>query len=126
MKTDERAIAELIASWHERTRKGDVDGVLELMTDDVVFTVVGRPPFGKQEFAETSRQIQGKVQSTYELLEVTVRGDTGWSRVRLQVNMTRPDGKEVQRDGYAMSLYVKAADGRWRLARDANLLPSPS
>jgi uncharacterized protein (TIGR02246 family) len=126
MQADERAIAELIERWHELSLRGDVDGVLELMTDDVVFTVVGRPPFGKQEFAEASRQIRGgDLQSQHELLELTVRGDLAWSRVRLQVAMTGPDGKRSQREGYAMSIYVKGADGRWQLTRDANLLGPP-
>jgi uncharacterized protein (TIGR02246 family) len=126
MTTDERAIAELIRIWHERSQQGDVEGVLELMTEDVVFSVVGRPPFGKQEFAEASRQMLGaKLHSEHELLEVTVRGDTAWSRVRLQVSATGPDGKQARREGYAMSIHVKTADGRWLLARDANLLGPP-
>jgi len=28
----------------------------------------------------------------------------------------------VRRHGYTLTLYRKGADGRWRLARDANLL----
>jgi hypothetical protein len=34
-------------------------GVLDLMTDDIVFIVPDREPFGKQEFAATSRSRRG-------------------------------------------------------------------
>ena len=123
MNADEQTIEQLIARWHEYSERGDVDRVLELMTDDVVFTVVGRPPFGKSEFAAASRQMQGmKLETEHHLEEVTVRGDSAWSRVRLSVTVTAADGKRVHREGYTLSIYVKTADGRWLLARDANLL----
>jgi uncharacterized protein (TIGR02246 family) len=126
MNEDERKIRELITSWNELTKTGDVDRVLELMSDDVVFTVVGRPPFGKQEFAEASRQMRGmKLDAESEVLEVTVRGETAWSRVRLRVAMTQPEGKVVRREGYVMSIYAKQPAGRWQLVRDANLLGPP-
>ena len=127
MHDDEQAIRGLIESWHQRSRDGDVDGVLELMTDDVVFTVVGRPPFGKQEFAEGSRKMKGlKLDSQGEIVEVVVRGDTAWSRVHLRVAMTMPDGKSVRREGYALSILTKRADGKWLVTRDANLLGPPA
>jgi len=125
METDERAIRDLIASWNAYSQSGDVDRVLELMTDDVVFTVVGRPAFGKREFAESTRQMPGlNLKAHADVLEVVVRGDTAWSRVHLQVDMTSGDGKTQRREGDAMSVYVKH-QGRWRLARDANLLGPP-
>jgi uncharacterized protein (TIGR02246 family) len=123
MNEDERKIRELIASWNELTRKGEVERVLELMSDDVVFTVVGRPPFGKQEFAEASRQMRGlKIDARSEVLEVTVRSEAAWSRVQLRVAMTQPDGRVVHREGYVMSIYAKQPSGQWLLVRDANLL----
>lgn len=126
MNEDERKIRELVASWNELTRIGDVDRVLELMSDDVVFTVVGRAPFGKAEFAQASQQMRGmKIDAQGEVLEVTVRGDTAWSRVRLRVDVTQPDGKAVQREGYVMSIYAKQPGGNWLLVRDANLLGPP-
>ena len=35
---------------------------------------------------------------------------------------TPPAGEPVHRSGYTLTLLRKGADGRWRLARDANLL----
>lgn len=123
MQSDERAIRELISRWQESTRRGDVDDVLPLMTDDVVFSVVGREPFGKAEFAAASKQMQGtRFEIEQEVLEVTLRGDTAWARSHLMVSMTSPEGKELRRDGHTLSVFVKGSDGAWRLARDANLL----
>ena len=44
MSTDEQAIRDLIASWHRATAAGDVETVLTLMAEDVVFLVAGHPP----------------------------------------------------------------------------------
>ena len=51
MTNDERAIRELIATWMDASQKGDLQTVLGLMADDVVFMVPGREPFGKEAFA---------------------------------------------------------------------------
>ena len=39
MTDDERAIRELVATWMTASQAGDIDTVLGLMTDDVVFMV---------------------------------------------------------------------------------------
>ena len=36
--------------------------------------------------------------------------------------MTPPGGKPMRRAGYTLTILRKEADGRWLLARDANLL----
>ena len=46
MTDDERQIRDLVESWMARSGAGDVEGVLALMTDDVIFMTPGRPPFG--------------------------------------------------------------------------------
>ena len=38
MTSDEQAIRRLVALWHSATAAGDVDTVLGLMADDVVFS----------------------------------------------------------------------------------------
>jgi uncharacterized protein (TIGR02246 family) len=62
---DEAAIRALVSTWMEATRTGDTAKVLELMADDVVFLVAGRPPFGKREFeAATTAQAARRCGST--------------------------------------------------------------
>jgi uncharacterized protein (TIGR02246 family) len=123
MSEDERAIRDLVATWMGASESGDVDTVIGLMTDDVVFMVPGREPFGKQEFAAAARDMQGvHMQGTSEIRELKVLGDWAYLRGYLQVSMTPPGGNTVQRTGYTLTILRKEADGQWRLARDANLL----
>jgi uncharacterized protein (TIGR02246 family) len=44
MIPDEQAIRTLVSLWHTATAAGDVDTVLTLMAEDVVFLVPGHPP----------------------------------------------------------------------------------
>jgi len=46
MNDDERAIRNLVDTWISATRAGDIETVLDLMADDVIFTVAGQKPFG--------------------------------------------------------------------------------
>jgi uncharacterized protein (TIGR02246 family) len=120
---DEQRIREAIERWMQATRGGDVDATLALMTDDVIFTVAGRAPFGKGEFTDQSRGLaDAKVDGRAEVLEVTVEGNVAWTRTRLEVTMTLPDGKSMKRAGNTLSIWRRGADGAWRICRDANLL----
>jgi uncharacterized protein (TIGR02246 family) len=123
---DERLIRELVATWMSATQAGDVATVLDLMTDDVVFLVAGRPPFGKHEFAKqmnppASRTPMPKIDGKSEIQEIQVVGDVAWMRSELSVEITPPGGAPVKRAGHTLSVLRKQG-GKWQLARDANLL----
>ena len=121
---DEAAIRELLATWHRATADGDLDTVLGLMTDDALFLVAGREPFGKSEFKETARSLEGgRIESTGSIEELQISGDRAWMRTRLDVSMTRPEGEQSARSGHTLTVLRRRADGTWALARDANLLP---
>jgi len=124
--TDEQQIRDLVATWMAATEAGDVDKVLSLMADDVVFLVAGQPPFGKQKFAETMRHSpdtpKPRFKGESEIQEIQVLGDWAFMRSRLTVEVIPPGGgKTIKRAGYTLTLFKKSA-GRWLLARDANLL----
>ena len=123
MSGDERAIRDLIEAWQAASKAEDAGKVLGLMADDAIFTVAGRPPFGKKEFAEGMKQQRGtRLETRQEILEVQVSGDLGFCRTRLEVEMTPPGGQPVRRSGHTLTLFRRQADGRWLLYRDANLL----
>ena len=123
MSDDERAIRELIATWMAATKAGDHDTVLGLMTDDVVFMVPGREPFGKAAFAAASKDLQDlAVDGTSDIVELQVLGDWAYLRNRLSVTITAPGGSPKTRSGYTLTILRKERDGKWRLTRDANLL----
>ena len=57
MTSDEREIQAPVATWMAATRAGDLDTVLGLMAEDVVFLVHGREPMvGKAAYAAAARR----------------------------------------------------------------------
>src|SRR5262249_34036105 len=71
MVPDERGIRELVDTWMKASRAGDIETVLSLMSDDVIFMVPGREPFGKQSFAANSRSMDGvKLEGSADIREL--------------------------------------------------------
>jgi uncharacterized protein (TIGR02246 family) len=123
MSEDERAIRELVATWMKASRDGDVSTVLGLMADDVVFMVPGREPFGKEAFAAASQGMKGMaIEGTSDIRELKVMGGWAYLRNHIRMTMTPAGGKPLSRTGYTLTILRKEPDGRWVLARDANLL----
>ncbi|MCC7422230.1 MAG: SgcJ/EcaC family oxidoreductase [Planctomycetaceae bacterium] len=126
MPSDEDQIRQLVATWMAATRAGDVETVLGLMTDDVVFLIPGRAPMRKEEFAAASRPPSGqagpKIEGTSDIQEIQVAGDWAFLWTKLSVKVTPPDGgQSMERAGHTLTV-LRKVDGRWLLARDANLL----
>ena len=127
MNADEQAIRDLIETWMAASKAGDLTTVLSLMADDVVFMVPGRPPFGKEEFAASSKGMAGvQIDGTSEIVELDVLGDWAWMRNRLRIKITPPGGKAIVRSGYTLTILRKQSAGQWVIARDANLLAPES
>lgn len=123
MTDDERAIRELVDTWMTASRAGDVATVLGLMADDAIFMVPGQDPFGKEAFAAASTAMQDvRIDGKSDIQEIRVLGDWAYMRNRLEVTVTPPAGAPMRRAGYTLTILRKEADGRWHLARDANLL----
>lgn len=94
------------------------------MADDVVFLVAGQPPFGKAQFAKGMDALAShRIVSNSDVREVVVSGDLAYARTQLSVTMTPvAGGPPLRRSGPTLSILRRVADGRWLLARDANLL----
>jgi uncharacterized protein (TIGR02246 family) len=123
MTDDERAIRDLVATWMSASAAGDTAKVLSLMTDDVVFMVPGREPFGKEAFAAAAQGMQGaRLEGTTDIRELRVLGDWAYLRNSITVTITPPGGSApARRAGYALTI-LRKENGKWLLARDANLL----
>ncbi len=120
--TDEEAIRKLVTTWMDATRAGDGAAVLDLMTDDVVFLVPGHPPMRKADFAAAQKGQAGmQFDGTSEIQEIKVLGDWAFMWTRLRVVATPPGGSKVTRAGHTLTV-LRKENGKWRLARDANLL----
>ena len=102
---------------------GDTETVLSLMSDDVIFMVPGREPFGKQAFAANSRSMDGvRLEGSADIRELKVLGDWAYLRNFIEITITPAGGTPVRRSGFTLTILRKEPDGRWLLARDANLV----
>ena len=125
MSTDEQAIRNLDAQWHSATAAGDVETVLRLMAEDVVFLVTDHPPMNRGTIEKRLRYLLAsyRVESTNEIQEVEVSGNLAYCWTVLTVRVTPiSGGNSVVRTGSALSILRKQANGSWVVVRDANLL----
>lgn len=126
MQNDEQEIRELVATWMDATRAGDVETVLSLMADDAVFLVAGQPVMRKADFEKAARAQSGddapRFDGTSEIQEIRILGDWAFMWTRLTVVVTPPGGgAPMTRAGHTLSILRKER-GTWVLARDANML----
>jgi len=126
MQNDEQEIRELVSRWMAASKAGDVDTVLSLMADDVVFLVPGQPVMRRADFASKAGAQSGRdapqIDGSSEIQEIKVLGEWAFMWTKLTVVMTPPNGAQpVRRAGHTLTI-LKKQDGRWVIARDANLL----
>jgi uncharacterized protein (TIGR02246 family) len=121
---DEQEIRQLVDRWIGATRAGDVDSVLALMTEDVVFLLPGSKVMRKADFAAAAHgQAGGRpaFEGTSEIEEIEVVGDWAFMRTHLTIAVTPPGGAPMKRAGHTLTIFRKV-NGHWLIARDANLL----
>ncbi|HET9607726.1 MAG TPA: SgcJ/EcaC family oxidoreductase [Nitrospira sp.] len=123
---DEQDIRDLVSAWMDATKAGEIEKVLSLMSDDVVFLMPGQPPMGTAGFAAAARaqavKDAPKFNGTSEIQEITVVGDWAFMWTKLTLVVTPSDGgPSMTRAGHTLSV-LKKHQGKWVLARDANML----
>jgi uncharacterized protein (TIGR02246 family) len=119
---DEQSIRELVHAWTNANEVGDVATMLSLVTDDVVFMVPGCEPLGR-EFLEAALPVTSSVQveGINEIVELQVLRGWAFTRNQIDVTVTSAGGEAVHLIGCILALFRQEADGRWRLARHANM-----
>ena len=125
-QNDEEEIRELVSTWIRANKSGDIDTVLSLMSDDVVFLMPGQPVMGKARYAAAARAQPGNnaaaFDGTSEIQEIKVLGDWAFMWTKLTVVATPAGGgPSITRSGHTLSI-LRKHNGRWVLARDANML----
>lgn len=125
MPTDEEQIRELVSTWMAATKAGDTEKVLSLIAEDAVFLVAGQPPMLKADFAalaaaQTSAQVP-QFEGASEIQEIKVLGAWAFMWAELRVVAIQPNGERVVREGHTLTI-LKKENGKWLLARDANML----
>ncbi|PXX44942.1 YybH family protein [Undibacterium pigrum] len=115
-----------ILLWQDATAAGDVDKLLDLMDEEVVFLVAGHPPMkGREQFAQNLRNIlqTHHITSSSQVQEIVVQTDLAYTWSYLQVEIIpKQTGQYMKRAGNVLSIWRLQADGKWRICRDANLL----
>lgn len=127
MQSDEQQIHELVSTWLAASKAGDTDTLLSLMTDDVTFLIAGQPAsvMRKADFAAAARAQAGPdapaIDGSSDIQEIKALGDWAFLWQKLSVTITPPGGTPETRAGYTLTI-LRKEDGRWKLARDANML----
>lgn len=121
---DERAIREMVDTWLEASKRGDVATLLNLLADDVLFITRGQEPFGKEEFAAGNKESMNdtKMEADIDIREIEVVGDWAWMRSFLRVTFTRSEGGPTKLSGHILTILQKKPDGKWVIKRDANFV----
>jgi uncharacterized protein (TIGR02246 family) len=127
---DEQEIRQLVSTWIAASKAGDVDTILSLMTDDVVFLLPGQPVMHKADFAAAARarnQDAPQLDASSEIQEIRILGDWAFMWTKLTVVLTPPGGAQpLKRAGHTLTI-LKKQSGKWVFARDANMLvPVPN
>src|SRR5262245_10119225 len=103
MTEDERAIRNLVNTWMFATGKGDIETMLNLMADDVIFMVPGQRPFGKEAFAAAARgMVNAHFEGRSDIEELTVLGNWAYLRNHIEMTITPEHGASVRRAGYTL------------------------
>ena len=123
--TDEQQIRELMVEWRRLTAEGNLDGLLSLLADDVVFLTPGNPPMTRNDFAKGFRDVSAKarIESAQDVKEIRTSGDiaNAWSHLTI-VLTPKQGGKTSEASGYVLTVFQRSPSGKWLLARDANLV----
>jgi len=121
----EQTLHKVHSTWIDAVNAGDLDRLLNLMTDDAVFLNPGQEPFGRDGFSATftAAHQARRIRCRSELDEVVVIGEVAYARSRDALSVTpRAGGDEKQLAGHRLTVYRQQPDGRWLLACDAHTL----
>lgn len=121
-KDDEQQIRELVDTWLEASKVGDLPTMLNLLADDVLFITPGKEPFGKEAFAAGHEQQMPEMEATIDIKEIEVIGEWAWMRSFLRVSFTQAGKDPMRLSGHILTIFQKKADGRWVIKRDANFV----
>ena len=127
MRSDKQEIHEVHSTWINAVNAGDLARLLSLMADDVVFLLPGHPPMiGKSAYSAAAKTPSGqkpsRLDGVSEIQEIKVLGEWAFMWTKLSVVITPPGGAPpATRAGHTLSI-LRKENGKWVLARDANML----
>ena len=123
------------SKWVEYYKKGDLDGLMTLYTEDTFIALHGQPSMrGKDAVREYFSTRIGKSETEFELDYelVEVHGDIAYIISKYWLKATNKENGYVYKDAGRSLLVYKKVDGRWLIAADIDQstpdvsFPSPS
>jgi uncharacterized protein (TIGR02246 family) len=125
MGSDDHEVRSVHATWIDAVNAGNLDCLLNLMANDVVFLNSGQAPFGRDGFPAgfSAAHQRARIDCISELEDIVVAGEVAYTLSRDYLSVTpRAGGEATQLSGHRLTVYRKQSDGRWLLARDAHTL----
>ena len=125
MRSDEQDIREVHSTWIDAVNAIELDRLLPMTTDDVVFLNPGQQAIDRDGFAAkfSGAHEQLLIHCVSDLREVVIVGEVAYTLSWDMLSVTpRAGGVEGRLAGDRLTVYRKQPDGRWLLARDANVL----
>lgn len=127
---DADAIRAIGRQWMAFYEAGNYAAIPDLYTEDAVIMARGRP---RMEGRAALRQSIGKLAAGRKVAieinerELEVRDDVAWFVSDFKVTYTPPDAASPPKVEYgrSMLIYLRGADGRWRIHRDMDS-PAPA
>jgi len=117
------AVRSVIEEWLAASKAGDLNMLLTLMTDDVLF-LTRNGVMRRDDFIAAFSAMAGNVliEGRPDVQEITVEGNLAVCWNKLEVRIKPSADKEIVHAGDVLTVFQRGGDGRWRLWRDANLL----
>ena len=119
MQSDEQEIRQLVSTWMAASKAGDVETVLSLMADDVIFLMPGQEVMRKADFAAAARAQSGEgikgasqFDGRSEIQEIKVLGDWAFMWTKLTVIVTSPARRAIDDSGRLYAIHSPETAGK--------------
>lgn len=118
---DEAALLETDKSFSAAAAAGDIQQVMSVWADDAINYFPGAPPaIGKAaigELIQNNRSIPGfSLSWEPKTAYVSPGGELGYTSGTFRLAVGDPDGGLVTKTGHYVSIWVRQADGPWKVA----------
>jgi len=123
-ETDADAAAHLAhEAYVTAINSNDLETLLDMLTDDVVFLAAHAPPMvGKDQVRPWLEGYMAAYETHWDkpVQEFVVSGEWAFERYSYKSTDTpRAGGDVIEDTGWGLVIYHHDADGKWRVARDA-------
>jgi uncharacterized protein (TIGR02246 family) len=118
-EADVAAIKNSMEKWEKATMAADVDGIMSLFTDTIIYMPPNVPALtGEQSVRDFSQEAHAKNsidEAEFTSMEVKVIGDWAFDRGTYSEKITpKAGGESMQALGKYIAILEKQADGSWK------------